>query len=46
MATAQRLLVVNNNGKAEIEQDLPLEELSQVQSRGLSGASTLELRVR
>jgi ATP-binding cassette subfamily B protein len=46
VATPERLVVVANNGVTRIEQDVPLTDLAKVESRGLSGASTLEIRLK
>ena len=46
VATPQKLVVVENNGSAKIERELPLEQIASVESKGLSGASTLEIRLK
>jgi len=46
VATPQKLVVVENNGRAKIERELPLSDIASVESKGLSGASTLEIRLK
>ncbi len=46
VATPQKLVVVQNNGSAKIERELPLTDIASVESKGLSGASTLEIRLK
>ncbi len=46
VATPQKLVVVENNGSAKIERELPLSDIASVESKGLSGASTLEIRLK
>ncbi|BCM91514.1 putative ABC transporter ATP-binding protein [Abditibacteriota bacterium] len=46
VATPQKLVVVENNGSAKIERELPLQDIASVESKGLSGASTLEIRLK
>ena len=46
VATPQKLVVVANNGHAKIERELPLSELGGVESRGLSGSTSLEARLQ
>ncbi|RYX82967.1 ABC transporter ATP-binding protein [bacterium] len=46
VATPQKLVIVENNGSAKIERELPLQDIASVESKGLSGASTLEIRLK
>jgi len=46
VATPQKLVVIENNGSARIERELPLADIASVESKGLSGASTLEIRLK
>ena len=46
VATKEKLVVVENNGSAKIERQYPLDDIASVESKGLSGASTLEIRLK
>lgn len=46
VVTPQKLVVVEHNGSAVIERELPLSDIASVESKGLSGASTLEIRLK
>ncbi len=46
VATPKKIVVVENNGSAKIEREYPLEDIASVESKGLSGASTLEIRLK
>ncbi|HEX9998083.1 MAG TPA: ABC transporter ATP-binding protein [Abditibacterium sp.] len=46
VATPQKIVVVSNNGSAKIERETPLSEIAKIESRGLSGASSLEIRLK
>ncbi len=46
VATKEKLVVVENNGSAKIEREYPLDDIASVESKGLSGASTLEIRLK
>ena len=51
VATPEKLVVVSNNGianngTAKIERETPLSDIAKIEARGLSGASTLEIRLK
>ena len=46
VATPQKLVVVANNGNAKIEREVPLSELGRVESKGLSGTTSLQARLK
>ena len=46
VATPQKLVIVANNGSAHIERELPLSEIEKIESRGLAGSASLELRLQ
>jgi ATP-binding cassette subfamily B protein len=46
VATPERLVVVSNNGSAKVERELQLSDISKVEARGLSGASSVEIRLK
>ncbi|HEX8463990.1 MAG TPA: ABC transporter ATP-binding protein [Abditibacterium sp.] len=46
VATPQKLVVVSNNGSAKIERETDLSDIAKIESKGLSGASSLEIRLR
>jgi ATP-binding cassette subfamily B protein len=46
VATPEKLVVVSNNGSAKIERETPLSEISKIESQGLSGTSTLSVRLK
>ncbi len=46
VATPEKLVVVSNNGSAKIERETPLSDISKIESHGLSGASTLDIRLK
>ena len=46
VANAQKLVVVENNGRAKIERDLALSDILHVESKGFSGVSSLEARIQ
>ena len=46
VATPHKLVVVANNGSAHIEREVPLSEIGRIESRGLSGTTSLEARLK
>ena len=46
VATPEKMVVIENNGSAKIEREIPFVDVSKIESRGLSGASTLEIRLK
>ncbi len=46
VATPEKLVVVSNNGSAKIERETPLSDITKIESQGLSGASTLDIRLK
>ena len=46
VATPQKLVVVANNGSAHIEREVPLSDIGAIESRGLSGITSLEARLK
>ncbi len=46
VATPEKLVVVSNNGVAKIERETPLSDISKIESQGLSGASTVQIRLK
>lgn len=46
IATPEKLVVVSNNGTAKIERDVALSDIAKIESRGLSGASNIEIRLK
>ncbi len=46
VATPQKLVVVSNNGSAKIEREVPLSDLGRVESKGLSGTTSLQARLK
>ena len=46
VATPQKLVVVANNGSAKIEREVPFSELGRVESKGLSGTTSLQARLK
>ncbi|RYG65248.1 ABC transporter ATP-binding protein, partial [bacterium] len=46
VATPEKLVVVSNNGSVKVERDLQLSDISKIESRGLSGASNIEVRLK
>ena len=45
VATPQKLVVVANNGSAKVEREVPLSQIGDIESRGLSGITSLEARL-
>lgn len=46
VATPQKLVVVANNGSAKIEREVPLSEIGGIESKGLSGTTSLQARLK
>lgn len=46
VATPEKLVVVSHNGSAQIERETPLSDIAGIESKGLSGASSLEVRLK
>ncbi|MBW3637814.1 MAG: hypothetical protein KY445_15315, partial [Armatimonadetes bacterium] len=46
VATTEKLVVVSNNGSATIERETPLADIAKIESKGLAGASSLEIRLK
>ena len=46
VATPQKLVVVTNNGTAKVEREVPLAQIGRIESRGLSGTTSLEARLK
>jgi ATP-binding cassette subfamily B protein len=46
IATDQKLVVVNNNGSAHIEQEISLQDIVTIESKALSGVASLEARIK
>ena len=45
VATPKKLVVVANNGSAKVEREVPLTEIGRIESRGMSGTTSLEARL-
>ena len=46
VATPQKLVVVANNGSAKVEREVPISDIGSVESKGLSGTTSLQARVK
>ena len=46
VATPQKLVVVANNGSAKIERDVPMSDLGRIETKGLSGTTSLQARLK
>lgn len=46
VATPHKLVVVANNGSAKIEREVPLCEIGRIESKGLSGTTSLQARIK
>ena len=46
VATPQKLVVVANNGTAKIEREVPLSDIGRIESKGLSGTTSLQARLK